>query len=509
MKSIRDTSVQYLKGVGPAKKNLFGKLGVFTTEDLLYLFPRRYEDRTRITDLSQLKAGECYSVCGKIVKQEGRQAWFTKKHVCQILVNDGKGQISAVWFNQPFMQQYFRDDDSIILHGKVDLYKDRLQMVSPEYEIIGKEEEGEENLSIGRIVPVYPLTRGVTQRYLRKTIKFCLDHHAPSVVDVLPYSLRNKHNLENIVKSLVNIHFPESFEGQKNAYRRISFEEFFLFQLSVLLRKSDVVLRDGIAHQAGEPLCGNFMNSFPFVLTEAQKKAIKEVAADMKKTSPMHRLLQGDLGSGKTVVAFFGCFVAVQNGFQAAIMAPTEILAKQHFDTLKEFMAREPFKNIRLALLTGSLSKKEKETVYQKLKNGSINLLVGTHSLIQEGLDFKNLSFAVIDEQHKFGVRQRALLPAKGSNPDCLIMTATPIPRTLSLTLYGDLDISTINELPKGRLPVKTMSFSEDRIQKVYDFVKEQLKSGRQAYIIYPLIWDHDFDENGTFGLNLKSAQGM
>ena len=500
MENIHETSVQYIKGVGPSRKKLFAQMGIDTIEDLLFFFPRRYEDRRQMTAIKNLKIGEWYTISGKILKGSGNQAWYTKKHVSRVTLCDEEAQIDGVWFNQPYVSQYLKVDSRVVLYGKVEQYNDRLQMVAPEYEIIDDEED--ESLSIGRIVPIYSLTRGLTQRSLRRIIKFCLDQSAGVLKDVLPYTIRNKYGLENLVKSLLNLHFPESFESQKDAYKRVAFEEFFLFQVSVNLRRLSITHKTGIKHKIPEGFCEKFANAFPFSLTGAQKKVIKEIAADMSTASPMHRLLQGDVGSGKTIVAFFGCWAAKENGYQSAIMAPTEILAKQHFDVLSAITKAGLFKKMRVSLLTSSTPEIEKVKIYEEIKIGQIDLLIGTHALIEEDLKFKNLSFVVIDEQHKFGVRQRALLPAKGTNPDTLIMTATPIPRTLCLTLYGDLDISIIDELPPGRGTIKTLHFSEFSAKEVYALLRDRLKEGEQAYIVYPIIEE-------SVKLDLKAAKKM
>ena len=500
MKDLQETSVQFLKGVGPSRKKMFAQLGIENIEDLLYFFPRRYEDRRQMTPIAGVKVGEVYTVSGKIIASDNRQAWFTHKHVCKISVSDDSGTITGIWFNQPYMAQYFRNDQRVVMHGKVEMYKDDLQIVSPEYEII--EDDDDESLSIGRIVPIYPLTKGKTQRYLRRIIKFCLDRYVANLKDVLPYSLRQKYNLHNLIKSIINIHFPESFELQKEAYKRISFEEFFLFQVSVFLRKASIIQKQGVAHNVDEAWVNDFIRSFSFTLTQAQQRVTKEIAHDLRADFPMHRLLQGDVGSGKTLVAFFGCVIAKRNGYQSALMAPTEILAKQHFDVLNEIVQNGSFKDMHLALLMGSVSKKEKEKIYEHVRQGKVDLIIGTHALIEEGLDFKNLSYVVIDEQHKFGVRQRALLPAKGINPDTLVMTATPIPRTLCLTLYGDLDISVIDELPAGRGIVKTLFYNADSAEEVYEIVRDRVKRNQQAYIVYPLVEE-------SLKLDLKAAKEM
>ncbi|MCX5681301.1 MAG: ATP-dependent DNA helicase RecG [Candidatus Omnitrophica bacterium] len=501
MRCLSDISVQYLKGVGPARKKIFERLGVETLEDLLYLFPRRYEDRTQMTPLSKLKVGEWQTVTGTILSNSGRKSWYTKKHVYELEVGDESSRVFCVWFNRPYLDRYFKTGQQVVLYGKVDIYKDRFQIVSPDYEIITDDEE-DKSLSVGRIVPIYPSTRGVTQRYLRKSINNCLEAYASTIKDVLPYDIRRKYKLDNLVKSLWSIHFPESNEAQAVAYKRVSFEEFFLFQVSVLLRRMSIVTKQGIAHKIDAEFYAKFFSLFPFELTASQRKVIEEIVADLRAPVPMHRLLQGDVGSGKTLVAFFGCLAAVSNGYQAALMAPTEILARQHYENIKKIIQNTCFADLSIRLLTNEIDKKEHEKIIHETRAGKVNILIGTHALIQEEVDFKNLSFVVIDEQHKFGVRQRSLLSAKGKNPDVLVMTATPIPRTLCLTLYGDLDVSTITEIPPGRGKVKTILFSHENAGEAYRLVREAVGRGEQAYIVYPII-----DESET--LDLKSAEEM
>jgi len=499
--NLSTISIQYLKGVGPKRKETFERLGVETVEDLLYFFPRRYEDRTKMTPLSALKIGEWQTVTGKVLSNNGRQSWYTKKHVYELEVGDDTSRVFCVWFNRPYLDRYFKVGQQVVLYGKVDFYKDRLQIVSPDYEII-TDDKDEQSLSLGRIVPVYPSTRGITQRYLRKTINLCLEKHASTLTDILPYDLRKKHKFLNLVKSLCNIHFPENSQAQEAAYRRVSFEEFFLFQISVLLRRLSIVAKDGITHKIDERFYKAFENLFPFSLTGSQRNVIEEIAKDLKSASPMHRLLQGDVGCGKTVVAFFGCLVAVQNGHQAAFMAPTEILARQHYENLTKIFQHSSFKGLSVKLLINELEIEDRENIIKGVREGNVDILIGTHALIQKSINFKDLSFVAIDEQHKFGVRQRALLSAKGKNPDVLVMTATPIPRTLCLTLYGDLDVSTIKEIPPGRGKTETLLFDSENVSQAYRLVQESIARGEQAYIVYPII-----DESEK--LELKSAQQM
>lgn len=500
MRNLNEISVQFLKGVGPARKKLFENLGVRTVEDLLYLFPRRYEDRTKLTPLSQLKVGEYQTVTGKVMARGARQSWYTRKHVYETVIEDGKGRLFAVWFNQPYLDRYFKVGKLVVLFGKVEIYKNRFQMVSPEYELLNTDED--QSLSMGRIVPIYPLTRGMTERYLRKIMRACLDRYRDENHDILPVWLRNKHRLLNIQHSLENIHFPQNAENQVAAQRRISFEEFFLFQISVILRRQSIVRKEGIAHNVTIEDFKEFSQIFPFALTAAQQRVMREIASDMQRPVPMLRLLQGDVGSGKTLVALWGCVVASRNGYQAAIMAPTEILARQHAEKISALLPKGSFCDLKVGLLVNSLPKSQKDATLSAVKKGDIDILVGTHALLSEGVDFKNLSFVVIDEQHKFGVRQRAVFSAKGKNPDVLVMTATPIPRTLSLTLFGDLDVSVLDEMPKGRGKTVTRVFSQEKAEEVYQIVREQVARGEQVYIVYPIIEESE-------KLDLKAAEVM
>ena len=497
---LNDMSVQYLKGVGPARKKLFLRLGIETIEDLLYFFPRRYEDRRQLVPIAQIKAGEHQTFTGIVTKVNSRRSWHTKKHLLEVTVKDQSGHVVCVWFSQPYLANYFRMGESVVCHGKVDEYKGRLQVVSPEYEMI--EAEDKENLAIDRIVPMYSLTKGMTQRYLRRIIKSCLNRYEKQLPDELPVSLRNKYRFYNIKRSLHFIHFPKDFKDQEQALRRISFEEFYFFQLSMILRGLSLRQKSGISHDMSEADVLRFINGFPFVLTQAQKKVIQEIRTDMKRSSPMLRLLQGDVGSGKTLVALFGCLTAFKNGYQSALMAPTEILARQHYETIQSLIQTGPLKGMKIALLISGLKQAEKDQLYQRVKKGEIDCVIGTHALMTDQVRFKNLSFVVIDEQHKFGVRQRALLSEKGMNPHVLIMTATPIPRTLCITIFGDLDISILDELPQGRGQLETRLFLQEQASEVYKLVRKKVKEGQQVYIIYPIIEESE-------KLDLKAAQKM
>lgn len=482
MNNPEDISIRYLKGIGPKRAERFAEAGVKTILDLFYYFPRRYEDRTNLVTISQLKEGEIQTVKVRVLALGEHNSWRRRSFsITQAEVEDDTGRVSCVWFNQPYIKNYLSPGKEMILYGKVERYAGRLQISNPEYEFILDEDEN--NSSAGKLVPVYSLPEGLSQRSLRKIIKTALDEYLPKINDSLPYDIRSRNNLENLAKSLINIHFPESFESQKKAYTRLAFEEFFLFQVPLILRKLRREDKKGIAHKAEGFLVQDFISSLPFKLTAAQERVVDEIKSDMVSLKPMQRLLQGDVGSGKTIVATISAIIAIQGGYQVAFMAPTEILARQHYDKIKS-----QAKKLRISLITASTDKKVKEKALRDIKEGKMDLVIGTHALLEADVVFKNLGLVIIDEQHKFGVGQRALLPRKGINPDVLIMTATPIPRTLAITLYGDLDVSVINELPPGRGGIKTILFGQEKIKEAYAIAKNELRQGHQVYIVYPVI---------------------
>lgn len=501
-----NTSVRYIKGIGPKKSEIFQQLGINTIEDLLYCFPRRYEDRSKLLSISQLKEGEVQTIKARILAK-GEYHAFRRRgfSIIEVAVGDDTGKIFCVWFNQPFLSGYFKVGQELILYGKVQRYAGKLQMNSPEFEFISEEkEEADKSLNAGRIVPVYSLPQGLTQRGFRKMIKDCLDKYTPKINDFLPYDMRSRNNLLNLAKSLVNIHFPTDYQAQKEAYRRLSFEEFLMFQIPLGLRKLRKKEKTGICHFVEGPLLDGFFRNIPFKLTDSQEKVITEIKIDMSKPQPMQRLLQGDVGSGKTVVAASAALIAMQGRYQVAFMVPTEILAKQHYEKISlQFKGlRTKDKTISIGLLIGSLTPREKNKISQGIKEGKIDLVIGTHALLEKEIVFKNLGLVIIDEQHKFGVSQRALLSQKTPSPDTLIMTATPIPRTLAITLYGDLDISVITELPPGRKPIKTMYLPEEENQRAYILAREHLIRGSQAYIVYPVIEE-------SYALDMAGAKKM
>lgn len=503
MDKTLDAPVQYLKGIGPKRAKEFKRIGIESIDDFLYYFPRRYEDRANFVKISELKEGLVQTIKSQVLTVFERRSFKRKGFtITEVVVQDQSGKIPCVWFNQPYIKDYLKAGESLILFGKIERYGKRLQMNSPEFEII--HEALEAPLDINRLVPIYSIPEGMSQRYFRKIIKSALDEYLPKIKEFLPYDIRARNNLLNLAKALLGIHFPDNLEAQKEAYRRLSFDEFFLFQVFLVLRKLKKKDKLGLAHNTDSELAKAFIEKLPFELTEAQKRVINEIKLDMSKPQAMQRLLQGDVGSGKTVVSIIASLIAIGSGYQAAFMVPTEILARQHFDKISCQLSAASYqkRDIRIGLLVGSLKAKEKEKLCKEIKQGLIDLLIGTHALLEEEVGFKNLGLVVIDEQHKFGVGQRSLLPKKGPNPDVLIMTATPIPRTLAITLYGDLDISIINEMPLGRKPVKTLSFSESEKSKAYDIAKSQLKLKKQTYIIYPVIEE-------SYALDIAGAKKM
>jgi ATP-dependent DNA helicase RecG len=491
------TLVRYIKGVGPKKSEYLARVGLNTIEDMLYYLPKRYEDRSGVTAIKDLKSGESRTVQGEIISLSSHTG-RSGASIFQAVVTDSTGSMHAVWFNQPYLKDMLKTGDKVILYGKVEMH-DRLQMVQPEYEILEDKEiassvlsapprnDEVNSLNIGRIVPVYSLTSDLTQRFLRGIIFKAIGEYIKFAAERLPTYIIARQRLVDIKFALRNIHFPTNFEMLEKAYKRIVFEEFFILQLALAIRKKGRTPEEaafGHSMTAGE-LSGSFKKALPFELTEGQKKAVAEIERDMSGAKPMNRLLEGDVGSGKTVVAAHALVLAAQNGFQSVIMAPTEVLARQHFIYLSELLM--PL-GINVVLLIGGMDARMRDRVYSEIKDKKADIVVGTHAIIQEAVEFKNFGLAVIDEQHKFGVAQRAMLGRKGRNPHVLIMTATPIPRTLALTVYGDLDISTIKELPKGRKPIATYWVEEEKRDRMYGFIKEELESGRQAYVVCPLI---------------------
>jgi ATP-dependent DNA helicase RecG len=441
-------------------------------EDLIYFPPRAYEDRTKIKLIARLEPSDNEIIRGEISSLD-HQLTRNRFSILKAIISDRSGSVLAVWFNQPYLAGLFRRGMKLILSGKVEYsaYEGGLQISVRDFEV-----DTGENL---KIVPRYPLTEGLYPKKMRSMIKTALEHYLPALEDGLPEEIRIKHHLCGLQQALRSLHFPKEMEEVEPARRRLAFDEFFILQLGLGLRKSKIKALPGIAFKTDKEKLWNFIKSLPFELTPAQKRVLEEILADMHKDQPMNRLLQGDVGSGKTVIAAVSALVAIQNGYQAALMAPTEILAQQHYAKLTKLL-----NNIDIQLLTSSTGKRQKA----KGQRPEADLFVGTHALIQEKVKFNRLGLVIIDEQHRFGVLQRGSLVKKGANPDVLVMTATPIPRSLALTLYGDLDRSVIDEMPPGRTPVKTYFVTENKRASAYGFMRERIKEGRQVFVVCPLV---------------------
>ncbi|MGQ9713753.1 MAG: ATP-dependent DNA helicase RecG [Anaerolineae bacterium] len=484
-----DAPVTRLPGISVGYAKRLQKLGVQTVRDLLYLFPRRYEDYTTLRPMGELRYGEEATVIGNIWDVQSRQS-RSGMPVITAVVADATGTVEAVWFNQPYLTRTLRPGRQIVLSGKVDQFLGRLRLVSPAWEPLDKE-----LIHTARLVPVYPLTKGISAKWLRRLIKTAIDFWAERIGDPLPEEVRRDLGLMDMERALRQIHFPDNWSILEEARKRLAFDEFLIMQLRMLRLKRTWQAQPGRALPVRPEWIERFAAALPFPLTGAQRRVLEEICRDLSQPRPMSRLLQGDVGAGKTVVAAGAMLFAVANGAQAAVMAPTEILAEQHFRNLSRLFGGQEMHRVvgldrplRLSLLTGSLSNSEREERYRELREGLVDIVIGTHALIQEGVVFHNLGLAVVDEQHRFGVAQRASLRQKGYNPHVLVMSATPIPRSLALTLYGDLDISILDEMPPGRREIKTYWLLPQERERAYAFIRRQVQEGRQAFIIYPLI---------------------
>lgn len=487
-----ETPVQYVKGVGPRLAGILGKLGVRTVRDLIYHFPRRHEDRTLFTRVSQARHGETATILGTVV---GADNLVTRGRmvITKVAVDDGSGVVALTWFNQKFRKDQFLKlrGKQVIVYGTVQQGRWGVEIASPEWEVYTDPSQGPcaDPLSCGRVVPVYPLTEGLFQGTVRKIMRRALDTYVPLVEESLPRELRDRLDLMDIGDALRAVHFPENEAELEAARKRLVFEELFLLQLALALRKRDMEAPGGgIVFRMPENFGDELRTILPFELTAAQKRVIREIAADMGRPTCMNRLLQGDVGSGKTAVAIAAMLLAVRNRYQAALMAPTEILAEQHYIGISEMLGALDVLGISVVLLTGSLTARQRQAALSRISSGEANIVIGTHALIQEGVDFRRLGLVIVDEQHRFGVLQRAALMEKGLNPDMLVMTATPIPRTLTMTVYGDLDVSIIDELPPGRKKIKTHWKQIGERKKVYAALRTLIDQGRQAYVVCPLI---------------------
>jgi ATP-dependent DNA helicase RecG len=531
------TPVQYVKGVGPRIGEVLAAKGIHTVGDLLHYLPFRYEDRLNPRGISELRAGEMATVVGE-VRNSG--LFRTRSMpIFQLTVGQGRARLRCLWFNATYLQDKFKPGQMIALYGKVeeDQRSRELQIVQPQFEILGDssengaEKKAAESLEIGRIVPIYEAIGRLTPRWFRRAIRTALDNLTPDLPEPIPAAVRAHLGLISPRAALWNVHWPEpgeSFEALQSsrtpAHIRMIFDELFFVELGLELKRRQQKTKTGIAFRLDDRVRAAIKKILPFHPTPAQKKVLKEIAADMEKPYPMRRLLQGDVGSGKTIVGFEAAIIAIENGCQAALMAPTEILAQQHY-----FSARRILENAgyRIVLLTGSLESDRKREVRRHISQGNAQLVIGTHALLEEKVEFAKLGLVIVDEQHRFGVLQRLKLMRKSGEgeessrasldlagsetrphtstalhtnsvpvePDVLVMTATPIPRTLALTLYGDLDLSVLDELPPGRTPIATRCVADDQSPRVWEFVRKQIAAGHQAYVVYPVIAENEESE--------------
>ena len=481
-------SINKIRGVGVKKAAAFARLGICTVYDLLTYYPRTYEDQSHTTPINRLRPGERSTVLGviqSVTERPTRRRSFT---VLTAMVGDGTGYVQAVWFNQRFLKSKLREGQRILLSGKVDYaYNTRGQLAISgitSFEILGTQDAAEEYLGI---LPIYGATEGLTQKQLRQMVEYALVQTEGALSETLPARIREEYRLIGRTAAFHRIHFPKQEEELLAARRRLAFEELYLIQCGLLaLKKRTAEEQEGITHATGGALAARVLAALPFDLTADQEKVWEEIKRDMESPLPMRRLVQGDVGSGKTAIALLALVKTVESGQQGALMAPTEILARQHYEYLQELLA--PL-GVRVGFLSGRLTKKERTEIAAALAAHEVDIAVGTHALIQEYVAFDKLGLVVTDEQHRFGVAQRAALEKKSTvTPDVLVMTATPIPRTMTLTVYGDLDVSRIEHLPPGRQPIRTFLRNEMAREKIYAFVRKEIESGRQAYVVCPLI---------------------
>jgi ATP-dependent DNA helicase RecG len=475
-------SAQFLRGVGPARFELLRRLGVETVGDLLWLFPRAYEDLSDCRTIAQLTANEMQTVVGEVVELDGKVT-KTGKEMLSVVIKDETGVLEGVWFNQTFMAKRFRYGQRVAYSGKPQQYMGHWQMNNPRVKTLdAPSADGEEQ----GIVPVYQLTEGLHAEQMRRIQKNVAENYPQCVAETLPQVLRAKQRLPGIAEALHDMHLPASLDVAKNARRRLVYEEFLVLQLGLALRRRDLGRQEKAAPlQVTEKIDERIRRLFPFKLTRDQNRAIVEICRDMANDRPMQRLLQADVGAGKTAVAVYALLLAVAYKCQAAIMAPTEVLARQHWRTLSNYLAQS---RVRKQLLTGGLTSKERKVALGEIRMGNVDLVIGTQAIIQDDVEFQRLGLVVIDEQHRFGVAQRARIRKMGESPHYLVLTATPIPRTIALTVFGDLDVSVIREQPPGRKPVTTRSVSEAQRLKLYSHLREEMKKGRQLYVVCPLV---------------------
>jgi ATP-dependent DNA helicase RecG len=524
------TPVQFVKGIGPRLAEVLAAKGLATVDDLLHYLPFRYEDRLNPRSVAELRAGEMATVIGE-VRNSG--LFRTRRMpIFQLTVGQGRAKLKCIWFHAAYLQDRFQAGQMVALYGKVEEDRDGgLQIMQPQFEILGDiyeeggadeaEKKAAASLEIGRIVPIYESTGKLTPRWFRQKIRWVLENLNPDLPDPIPAVVRSRLSLAPMREALFKAHWPDAGESFNDlqasrtaAHIRLIFDELFFIELGLELKRREQKAQTGIAFSLNDGVRAAIKKILPFHPTTAQKRVLKEIATDMQKACPMRRLLQGDVGSGKTIVAFQAAIIAIENGYQVALMAPTEILAQQHYFSARQILERAGY---RIVLLTGSLEQDRKRDVQRHIKQGNAQLVIGTHALIQDRVEFENLGLVIVDEQHRFGVMQRLKLMRKTDDarverapspasadpePDVLVMTATPIPRTLALTLYGDLDVSVLDELPPGRTPVVTRSVPDERAPEVWEFVRKQIAAGHQAYVVYPVIEENEERE-------LKAAEQM
>ena len=488
------TEVMYLKGVGPNRAELLAERGIRTFEDLLGYLPFRYEDRIRFAKIRDIAPGQTYTVQAEVLS--GSLVRYTRARggMYHLFVRDSSGLLSCKFFHGNYLEGKFKAGQRIVFHGKAERdpnRPDRIEMINPEYELLGAGEA--DSTEVGRIVPIYEAIGGISSRIMRRIIYTALENLGGMLPDPLPAELLARYKFPSRRDAIQFVHFPPQTESVEalNAFRsqaqqRLIFEEFFFYQLSVALRRKAAQQQPGIAFRVREPAIREALKRvLPFKPTEAQKRALGEIAADLERPMPMNRLLQGDVGCGKTIVALEAAAIVIENGCQVALMAPTEILAVQHYLAARKTFARAGY---AVDLLISGMKPAEKKAALERVRSGAAQLIVGTHALLEPQVEFARLGLVIVDEQHRFGVLQRKELMEKAALPDVLVMTATPIPRTLSLTLYGDLDISVIGQMPPGRVPIETRWSSEAHLPGVWEFLRRESSAGRQAYIVYPVI---------------------
>ncbi len=521
------TAVQYVKGIGPRLAEILAGKGIHTVDDLLHYLPFRYEDRLNPRSIAELRPGEMATVIAE-VRTSG--LFRTRRiPIFEMTAGQGRTRLKCIWFNGAYLRDKFHPGQLLALYGRVEENRGELHLVQPQFEILGESDgdagqKAAESLEIGRIVPIYESAGSgrLTSRWFRRTIHKALEDLTPDLPEAIPAAILQRLNLPSLREALWKVHWPDAGESLRDlqsartpAHIRLIFEELFFIELGLELKRREQRAQTGIAFELNDRVRDAIKKILPFHPTGAQKRALKEIATDMEKPYPMRRLLQGDVGSGKTLVAFEAAIIAIENGYQVALMAPTEILAQQHFFSARRIL--EP-SGYRIVLLTGSLEDDRKRETRRHIAQGNAQLIIGTHALIEQNVDFAKLGLVIVDEQHRFGVLQRFRLMKKSEDrgtsnarfhtnggaaePDVLVMTATPIPRTLALTLYGDLDLSVLDEMPPGRTPIVTRRVGDDRAEEVWQFVRKQVGAGHQAYVVYPVIEENQESD-------LKAAMKM